>query len=66
METKLFKESDMWDTSGNSNDISFSLQKNVKHGKKNKKRKRKFDEMSEESNVEAGKWVKYVVQVRYL
>jgi len=58
METKLFKENDSWgDTSANSNDLSFSLHKNVKP-KKNKKRKRKHEEMNEDS--EAGKWVRYV------
>lgn len=57
MATKLFQENDSWgDNSGNSNDLSFSLQKNVKH-KKTKKRKR--EEITEDFG-EAGKWVRFV------
>lgn len=57
MATKLFQENDSWgDNSGTSNDLSFSLQKNVKH-KKTKKRKR--EEITEDFG-EAGKWVRFV------
>ena len=58
METKLFKECDSWeDTSGNSNDLSFTLQKNAKSKKNKKSKKRKHEEIAEEDH-EAGKWVR--------
>ena len=60
METKLFEENDSWeDISSSSNHLSFSTEKNGKQ-KKTKNRKRKHEEMNEDS--EPGKWVRYVTK----